>query len=242
MLKAWGEKPVTLTGPWDIWNRDFRIVPIFQQIIMRQETDDLTAVPYYFAEDICGELITLSNQSKAPVKILLNCPGGSVIGGYMIVQTVEHLKKLGIEVWTVNFFATHSMAAIILMAGTLGRRYAIDGGVTHTHSGTQGSSGKPDDVEEMIKFQARIKDWMYNFISKNSKIPEFRKAELEIGEPLSSKKSKELNPKLRVKLIKDFLQIERFLTADEAKMAGIVDDILHPGDKRINQIFSSSST
>ena len=239
MLKAWGEKPVTLVSPWDTWSRDFRIVPIFQTIIMKQECDDPIAVNHYFAEDICGELIAFSNENKTPIRILINSPGGSVLGGYMIIQTIEHLKKIGIEVWTVNFFATHSMAAIILMAGTPGRRYAVDGGVTHTHSGTQGSSGKPDDVEEMIKFQARIKDWMYNFISKNSKIPEFRKAELEIGEPLSSK-SKELNPRLRIKLIKDFLQIERFLTADEAKLAGIVDDILHPGDKRINQIFSSS--
>lgn len=240
MLKAWGEKPVTLVSPWDTWSRDFRIVPIFQTISMRQENDDPIAANRYFAEDICGELITLSNESKAPIKILINSPGGSIMGGYMIIQTVEHLKKMGIEVWTVNFFATHSMAAIILMAGTPGRRYAVDGGVTHTHSGMQGVSGRPDDVEEMSKFQAKVKDWMYNFISKYSKIPEFRKAELEIGEPLSSK-SKELNPRLRVKLIKDFLQIERFLAADEAKLAGIVDDILRPGDKRINQIFSSLS-
>lgn len=240
MLKAWGEKPVTLVSPWDAWSRDFRIVPIFQTISMRQENnDDSTAANHYSAEDICGELIALSNENKAPIKILINSPGGSILGGYMIIQIVEHLKKIGIEVWTVNFFATHSMAAIILMAGTPGRRYAIDGGVIHTHSGMQGASGRPDDVEEMSKFQTRIKDWMYDFISKNSKIPEFRNAELGIGKP-SSLKSKKLNPKLGAGLIKDFLQIERFLTADEAKLAGIVDDVLRPGDKRINQIFSRS--
>ena len=238
MLKAWGEKPITLTGPWDVWSRDFRIVPIFQTISLKQENDDSTAANRYFAEDICGELIALSNENKTPVKILINSPGGSVIGGYMIIQTVEHLKKMGIEVWTVNFFATHSMAAIILMAGTPGRRYAIDGGVTHTHSGMQGVSGRPDDVEEMSKFQARIREWMYNFISQNSRIPEFRRAELEIDEP-SSLETKELSAGSRIKLIKDFLQIERFLTADETKMAGIVDDVLRPGDQRINQIFSS---
>ncbi len=239
MLKAWGEKPVTIVSPWDTWSRDFRIVPIFQTICLKQEVENPMVASCCFVEDICGELITLSNENnKTPVKILINGPGGSVIGGYMIIQTVEHLKKMGIEVWTVNFFATHSMAAIILMAGTPGRRYAIDGGVTHTHGGMQGVSGRPDDVEEMSKFQTRVRDWMYDFISQNSKIPEFRRAELEIGEQ-SSTESIELNPRARIKLIKDFLQIERFLTADETKMAGIVDDVLRPGDQRINQIFSS---
>ncbi len=237
MLKAWNKKLVTLVDPWDVWSRDFRIVPIFHTISMRQEVSDLAA-PYHFVEDICGELITLGNESKAPVKILINSAGGSVIGGCMIIQAVEHLKSQGIEVWTVNFFATHSMASIILMAGTHGHRYAVDGGVTHTHSGLQGGAGRPDDVEEMTKFQGRVKEWMYNFISQNSKIPEFRKAELEIGEPLPLE-PKELSPASRLKFIKDFLQIERFLTADETKMAGIVDDVLRPGDQRINQIFSS---
>ncbi len=157
----------------------------------------------------------------------------------MIIQVLEHLKKLGIKVWTVNYFATHSMASIILMAGTPGYRYAIDGGVTHTHSGMQGSSGRPDDVEEMGKFQNRVKDWLYEFISQNSKISEYQRAELEIGGQ-SSPESIEPDPKAKIKLIKNFLQVERFLTADEAKRAGIIDDVLRPGDERINQIFSKS--
>ena len=243
MLRAWSEeKPVTLVNPWDVWGRDFRIVPLFQAIIMRQELGDSIG-PCYYVEDICGELIVLGNENKAPVKILINSPGGSLVSGYMLIQAIEHLKNLGIEVWTVNFFATRSMASVILMAGTHGRRYAIDGGVTHTHGGTQGGAGRPDDVEEMTKFQSRIKGWLYDFISRNSKIPEFRKAELGIKEPSSAKKKrkkKRLNQDSRIKLIRDFLQVERYLTAGEAKEAGIVDDILCPGDNRINQIFSKS--
>lgn len=238
MFKAWGEKPVTLVNPWDVWSRDFRIVPIFHTISLRQEISEPIITPLYFTEDICGELIMFGKESKAPVKVLLNSPGGSVVGGYMIIQAIEHLKRLGIEVWTVNFFATHSMAAMILMAGTPGRRYMIDGGITHTHSGTQSGSGRPDDVEEIGKFQARLKDWMYNFISENSKIPEFRGAELGIEVlPFSGLEGPDLKVS-RIKFIKDFLQVERYLAADETKQAGIVDDILYPGDPRINQIFS----
>ena len=204
---------------------------------MRQESSD-AMIPGYYVEDICGELITLSNESKAPIKILINSPGGSVVSGRMIIQAIEHLKKRGIQVWTINYFATHSMASIILMAGTHGRRYAVDGGVTQTHSGLQSGAGRPADVEEITKFQARVKRWMYDYISRNSKIPEFLKAELEIGERSSSKGPKEPNHRLRIKLVTEFLQVERFLTADEAKIAGIVDDVLRPGDERINQIFS----
>ncbi|CAN0548060.1 unnamed protein product, partial [Ectocarpus sp. 12 AP-2014] len=94
------------TADWvDIYNRLYRERIIF----LGQEIDD------ELANQIIGVLLYLdSEDSTKPIYLYVNCPGGSVIAGLALFDTMQHIRS---EVVTINVGLAASMASFILAAG-----------------------------------------------------------------------------------------------------------------------------
>ena len=238
MLRPYSDKgPVNLVGPWVVFAKESRIVTIFTPIISSQDimVVEGTATPS-IAEEIYGSLIQLGIEGPEPVKVAINSPGGGVSAGFTIIQGMEHLKAKGITVITLNMCSAISMAGIILMMGTKGHRYALQDTLILTHFGERNSGGKTArDVEEANKHIERINQRIYELMADNSDIPEFhvQRSELDLVRPEDIKS----NRQLRIKLIKQFLDTNVFMSPEEALQAGIIDKVLAPGDPIIDEIY-----
>src|SRR3989344_8138856 len=135
MLRPYSENgSVNLVGPWVLFGKDARVVKVFTPIISSRDVPAIMpegGPNFSIAEEVYGSLIQLGLENKDPVKIVLNSPGGNIMAGFTIIQAMEHLKAKGIEVWTVNLLESMSMAGILLMMGTKGRRYTLGDTLIH---------------------------------------------------------------------------------------------------------------
>ena len=248
MKIPWGNVSVNLVSPWDIFERDSRVVTLFGPVMSVSNVNLISDRSLSFlAEDMFGAIIMLGMESNKPVKIVINSVGGDVRAGFTIIQAIEHLKKKGIEVWTVNILSAMSMAGVILMAGTEGKRFTLRNSTVHAHCGmVSAGKGKPTDVEYTQEYLKSLTQKLEAFISANSKIPEYYAPEhftKDSFEDIDKKTREEIvkNPKLRLNLTKKFLENERYLNPDQAKKAGIIDEVIEPGDARLDEIFVSVS-
>ena len=236
MLREWDKKGglVTLVDTWNILYRDARIISLFGFVVSSNRVASLQSMPCV-AEDIIGSLMLLAQDSNAPIKIVINNSGGDINDGFAINQAMEHVKAKGIEVWTVNLCKAASMATILLMMGTRGRRYVLNNTITHLHSGTMGGGGgRPEDVDSFNEFARKhFYSTLNRWLLENTKLIEYWNTKSEAQ--YSSEQLREVAVKM--KLLKDFMQGERFLVASEAVEAGIVDRVLMPGDPIIDEIF-----
>lgn len=244
MLRPYFERgAVNLVDTWELFGKDARVIKIFTPIISSRDVPAIMPEggPHFsIAEQVYGSLIQLGLESRDPVKIVLNSPGGNIMAGFTIIQAMEHLKAKGIEVWTVDLLEAASMAGILLMMGTRGRRFTLGDTLVHTHFGERMVGGKThEDWQESVKHVERINERLYQLISDNSLIPEFfvEESDLPIVEPGRVKTDKEL----RVKLVQQFLNQNKLLSPEQAKKAGIIDGILLPGDPIIDQIYQAAS-
>ncbi|MDP3954442.1 MAG: ATP-dependent Clp protease proteolytic subunit [bacterium] len=248
MKIPWGNAPVNLVSPWDIFERDSRIVTLFGPVrsvsSVNLVSDRSTS---FLAEDMFGALVMLGMESKEPVKIVINSVGGDVTAGFTIIQAIEHLKNKGIEVWTINILSAMSMAGVILIAGTKGKRFTLRNSTVHAHCGMiSAGKGKPTDIEYTQEYLKSITKKLESFISENSRIPEFYAPEHYSKDSLDDFDEATLNEiatnkKTRLNLINRFLENERYLSPDQAKKAGMIDEVIEPGDAMLDEIFRASA-
>ena len=236
ILRPWGEKvPDVLISPWTILGKEARIIKLFNPILSSAQVMSISGGEASVAENMMGDLIQLAREGKDPVKIVINSPGGSVQAGFTILLFMEHLKACGIDIWTVNIGNANSMAGIILAMGTKGRRYALDNTTTHVHEvQISGLGGKGTDIDKMKEHIDHQRDVIERLLAEHTKIPEFAAKELELG--IDEKRVKE-DPKARKKLVREFSGSENLLTASKALEAGMIDEILKPGNQTLNDIF-----
>lgn len=240
MLREWKPdgKNTILVDNWTILNRDARIIPLFGLVLSSNAVASLNSMPCV-AEDIIGALMLFSQESNDPIKIVINNRGGSINDGFAINQAMEHVKAKGIEVWTINICQAASMAAVLLMMGTKGRRYVLNNTITHLHSGSMGGGGgRPEDVDSFNEFAKKhYYNTLHRWLLENTNLPEYwnTKSDAQYTPEQLAKTD------IRVKLMRDFIQGERFLLASEAVEAGVADKVLMPGDPLIDDIFRAAT-
>lgn len=238
MLREWvtkkGQGNGLLVTPWELFERDSRIVPLFGMV---RSSIDVNVVASdsmpFLAENILAALMLLAQESSDPVKIVINSNGGSLVAGFDIVQAIEHLQAKGIEVWTIDIGAAKSMASTVLAAGTKGKRFAFKRSCVHLHSGTVSTGEqRPEDKEMIDAYLERIRASLNRILTERTKIPEYY-----------VKSDNSVNPELlksdegRFKLTRQFLGKEQYLTPEQALEAGIIDQILEPGNPIIDSVF-----
>ena len=176
---------------------------VFSRLMMDRIIFLSTDVNDYTATVVQGQLLYLDSVDPGKdISIYLNSPGGSVIAGLGLYDTMQHIKS---DVSTICIGMAASMAAVLLVAGAQGKRMALPHSRVMIHQPLGGVQGQASDIEitarEILKYKAEL----YKIIADHS------------GMSLE---------RIEADADRDY-----WMTADEAKEYGMIDKVLLPEKK-----------
>ena len=150
------------------------------------------------ANAIVAQLLFLQAEDpEKEISMYINSPGGSVTAGLAILDTMK-MVKCPVATYCVGQAA--SMGAVLLAAGTKGRRHALPSARIMIHQPWGGAQGKASDIEITAREILRLKDVLNGILAAAS------------GKTVDE-------------VLKD-TDRDHFMSADEAKTWGIVDEVL----------------
>ena len=115
---------------------------------------------------IVAQLLYLNSvDSKRPIQLYINSPGGGVYAGYGIYDTMNYVSN---PVVTICCGMAASMAAVLLCSGAKGKRYALNHSRIMIHQPLGGVSGQASDIEIEAREILKIKGELYEILSKNT--------------------------------------------------------------------------
>ncbi len=118
------------------------------------------------ANTFIAQLLFLESQNPdKDISVYINSPGGEVYAGVAMYDTIKHVKN---DVITINVGLAASAGALILAAGTKGKRYALPGSHTMIHQVIGGVEGQASDVEITAKHMLKLRDQYAEAISKQT--------------------------------------------------------------------------
>jgi ATP-dependent Clp protease, protease subunit len=157
----------------------------------------------YVANIIQAQLLFLESvDPKKDIQIYLNTPGGSVYAGLGIYDTMQYISP---DVATICTGMAASMGAVLLCAGQEGKRTALKHSRILIHQPMGGAQGQASDIEITTREILKLKKELYEIIAQHSKQP-FKKIEKDSD--------------------RDY-----WMTAEEAKAYGMIDEVLVRGNK-----------
>jgi len=152
----------------------------------------------YVANIIQAQLLFLdSSDPGKDIQLYFNSPGGSVHAGLGIYDTMQYISC---DVATICTGMAASMAAVLMTAGTKGKRSALKHSRIMIHQPMGGAQGQASDMEITVREIKKLKHELYEIIADHS------------GQPIE-------------KVEKDSDR-DYWMTAEEAKEYGMIDDIL----------------
>ena len=147
---------------------------------------------------VVAQLLYLNSEdSKRPINMYINSPGGSVYAGLAIYDTMQMITA---PVSTTAVGVTASMGTAILVSGATGKRYSLPHATIHMHPTGGGSQGYTEDVRIAYREQERVQTQLFHLIGKHT------------GHSWQE-------------IEKEFLR-DRFMNAIEARDYGLVDEVL----------------
>lgn len=117
------------------------------------------------ANIVTAQLLFLNSQDNKPISMYLNTPGGSVIDGLQIYDTMQLIKS---PVHTIATGLAASMGSIILVGGEEGCRGALPNATIMIHQVMGGSYGQMSDVEIASKEMKRIQNLLYGILAERT--------------------------------------------------------------------------
>ncbi len=152
----------------------------------------------YTANLIIAQFLYLDNtDSKKDIHLYINSPGGSVTAGLAIIDTMNFIKS---DVSTICVGIAASMGALILSAGTKGKRFSLPNSEVMIHQVMGGTEGQASDIAINAKHIIRTKGILNKILALNT------------GRKISE--------------VERDSDRDYWMTSDEAKKYGIVDGII----------------
>jgi ATP-dependent Clp protease protease subunit len=142
---------------------------VFSRLMMDRIIFLGTQVDDYTANVIQAQLLYLNSAEPGKdISIYINSPGGSVYAGYGIYDTMQFI---GCDVATICTGMAASMAAVLLVAGTKGKRSALKHSRVMIHQPLGGAQGQASDIEITAREILKIKKEIYTIIADHSGQP-----------------------------------------------------------------------
>lgn len=139
---------------------------VFSRLMMDRIIFLGTQVDDYTANVIQAQLLYLdSADSGKDISIYINSPGGSVYAGYGIYDTMQFINS---DVSTICTGIAASMAAVLLVAGEKGKRFALKHSRVMIHQPLGGAQGQASDIEITAREIGKVKKELYTIISEHS--------------------------------------------------------------------------
>lgn len=147
---------------------------------------------------IIAQLLFLDNEdNKKDINLYINSPGGSVYDALAIYDTMQFVKA---DVKTVGIGVQASAAAFLLSSGAKGKRFILPHSTVMIHQPSSGTRGKVTDQEIDLRESLRVKKLLEGIMAKNT----------------GQKPEK----------IHEDMERDKWLTAEESKKYGIVDQVI----------------
>ena len=179
-------------------NRGERSFDIYSRLLKDRIIFLGTPVNDEIANLIMAQLLHLEGEDPdKDISLYINSPGGSVTSLLAIYDTMEYIKP---DITTICMGQAASAAAVLLAAGTPGKRYALPHSRILIHQPSGGAEGQSTDIEIQAREIQRIRDLLDQILAEKT------------GQPLE-KVSRDTD--------RDFI-----MTAEAAKEYGIVDDVI----------------
>ena len=179
-------------------NRGERAYDIFSRLLKERIVFLTGGVDDGVASLICAQLLFLESENpNKDIAFYINSPGGMVTSGMAIYDTMQYIRP---EVSTVCIGQAASMGSLLLAAGAPGKRYALPNARIMIHQPSGGARGQATDIEiqarEILALRARLN----NIYVKHT------------------------NQQLEV--IETAVERDRFMSPEEAREFGIVDEVV----------------
>lgn len=187
-------------SPYIIEEREmnFRQVDVFSRLMMDRILFLGLPIDDYVANVIQAQLLFLeSTDPTKDIQVYFNTPGGSVHAGLGIYDTIQYLSA---DVSTICTGMAASMGAVLLAAGTKGKRSALKHSRIMIHQPMGGAQGQASDIEITAREIQKLKKELYEIIADHS------------GNTYK-------------KVAKD-ADRDYWMTAQEAKNYGMIDEVL----------------
>lgn len=163
-----------------------------------------TAIDDNVANTVIAQILFLQTEDPdKDIHIYVNSPGGVVSSGLAIYDTMQYVKP---DIATYCVGQAASMGALLLAAGTKGKRFALPNSRIMLHQPMGGFQGQATDIEIHAREILRMKDTLNNILSFHT------------GQPFD---------KIRNDTDRDF-----FMSGAEAKEYGIVDEVIFTMKKK----------
>ncbi|MBG1174843.1 ATP-dependent Clp endopeptidase proteolytic subunit ClpP [Staphylococcus aureus] len=155
------------------------------------------------ANSIVSQLLFLQAQdSEKDIYLYINSPGGSVTAGFAIYDTIQHIKP---DVQTICIGMAASMGSFLLAAGAKGKRFALPNAEVMIHQPLGGAQGQATEIEIAANHILKTREKLNRILSERT------------GQS--------------IKKIQKDTDRDNFLTAEEAKEYGLIDEVMVPETK-----------
>jgi ATP-dependent Clp protease protease subunit len=150
-------------------NRGERAYDIYSRLLKERIVFIGTPIDDNIASLIIAQMLYLESEDpEKDIFLYINSPGGSVTAGLAIYDTMQYIKP---DVSTMCMGLAASMGAVLLAAGTEGKRLALPNSRIMIHQPWGGVQGKAVDIETHAKEILRLRELLNGIISKHSKQP-----------------------------------------------------------------------
>ena len=160
--------PISAMTPYIIEERQLNVqaLDVFSRLMMDRIIFLGLPIDDYVANVIQAQLLFLESvDNSRDVQIYINSPGGVVYSGLGIYDTMQYI---GPDVATICTGMAASMAAVLLCAGTKGKRTGLPHSRVMIHQPLGGAQGQASDMEITLKEILKLKEELYKIIAKHS--------------------------------------------------------------------------
>ena len=178
--------------------RTERVYDIYSRLLKDRIIFIGTAIDDNVANVVIAQLLFLQTEDpEKDIHIYINSPGGVVSAGLAMYDTMQYVKP---DIATYCIGQAASMGALLLSAGSKGKRFALPNSRIMIHQPTAGFYGQATDVEIHAKEILRMKETLNNILARHT------------GQPYE---------KVHTDTERDY-----FMSGDEAKAYGLVDEVI----------------
>jgi ATP-dependent Clp protease, protease subunit len=189
-------------------NRGERSFDIYSRLLKDRIIFLGTPVESQMANLIIAQLLFLDHDDpEADIRLYINSPGGEVYSGLAIYDTMQMIRP-DIQTYCVGMGA--SMAAVLLAGGTPGKRFALPNSRIMIHQGSSGFRGNIPDIEVQARETFSVINKLTEILATHS------------GQAFDK--------------VKEDTQRDYYMTGDEARAYGLVDEVLTPSPLDLTKI------
>ncbi len=150
------------------------------------------------ANDVVAQLLFLESEDpEKDINLYINSPGGSVTAGMAIYDTMQFIRP---EVVTICLGMCASMGALLLTAGTKGKRFALPNSTILIHQPSGGVQGQASDIRIVAENMLRVREVTSQILAKHTG-QDFETVERDV-------------------------ERDRYMTAMQAKEYGLIDEVI----------------